>query len=254
MIAWALAALLAAPAAAWQLKVDFETAPSTHVYLYSNSRIIDSLAAPGGSRVLECGLPEGVQETYCGFGVNFGNHSLENMYIRYYVKFSTSWLFSESNPYFKSQIVEVNVSSYVAGGRAFVNFNTVARPDGTFDPTIADIAFLSYSSGSWLSTGRTISNDARWRAIETHIQRNLLNPPNGRLRMWIDGELVINVFPYNAGNVLPRSLTYGYRNGPTQRPMTMQYDEFVVSDQPIGLVSPTPTDRTPARPRGLRAG
>lgn len=71
---------------------------------------------------------------------------------------------------------------------------------------------------------------------------------NGRVQIWIDGELTVDLNPFNTGNANPAYLTFGYRNGSTQQNMYMQYDEVVIADHPIGPIGSGGSDRTPPSP------
>jgi hypothetical protein len=68
---------------------------------------------------------------------------------------------------------------------------------------------------------------------------------NGRVQIWIDGELTVDLNPFNAGNANPAYLTFGYRNGSTQQNMYMQYDEVVIADHYIGPIGQGASDTTP---------
>lgn len=240
------------PSYAYENIVNFETGDTSQLPngVRSNVSIVPSTLPGGGSYALRCRLPQGVSQTYCGFDAYLNNFprnpSTSDIYIRYYVKFEPTWRFATDDIYFKSQIVELTVPDYNAGGRSFLNFNTV-------NETTANIQFTTYSSVShgWMSMGRTIRNDNQWHCIETRHLRNLSNPSQGRFQLWLDGELLADVSPINMGNAAPSYITFGYRNGSTQQDMYMQYDEVVVADHYIGPIGAT-NNPPPSAPQNLR--
>lgn len=230
--------------------INFETGNTSQVNGVFNAErtsIVPSTLPGGGNHAFRCMLPQGASETYCGVGIELGNmpevHS--DLYVRYYVKFEPSWRFATANPYFKSQVVEVNAADYTAGGRSFLNFNSISE-------STANIVFETYSdNNSWLQTGTTISNNGQWHCIETRHLRNLANPSQGRFQYWFDGQLMVNLFPINMGNAPPRSLTFGYRNGVAQQDMYMQYDDIVIADHYIGPIGSVSDRTAPLPPQNL---
>lgn len=234
---------------AWENIINFETgnAPSG---VRPNASIVPSNLPGGGNYALRCTLSQGQEQTYCGLDVSLSNFphnpSTQNLYIRYYVKFEPSWRFATENVYFKSQILEIGTPDYAVGGRSFINFNSLSA-------TSADIVFQTYSSEShgWVRAGRTISNDDQWHCIESRHLRNFTNTSQGRFQMWYDGQLVIDISPIDMGNAPPSYITFGYRNGPAQQNMAMQYDEIVVADHYIGPIGAA-ANLPPAPPANLR--
>ncbi len=233
--------------------IDFETGNLSQLTEppLTNVSIVPATLNGAGSHAFRCRIPQGASQTYCGFNIYLNDFplvspQLSDLYVRYYIKFEPSWRFATDNIYFKSQIIEVNAVDYNAGGRSFINFNSISE-------SIADIVFLSYSDSinSWRATGRTITNDGQWHCIETRHLRNLADPSQGRFQFWFDGQLVLNVFPINMGNVVPAHLTFGYRNGTAQQDMYMQYDEVVIADHYIGPIG-TPANPPPSSPQNLR--
>ena len=241
-----------APASSYAFEriINFETGNTSQlsfVYVAQYTSIVPSTLRGGGNYAFRCMIPQGASDTYCGFNILLNNmpevHS--DLYVRYYVKFEPSWRFASDNVYYKSQIIEVDAVNYNAGGRSFVNFNS--RND-----TTADIAFLSYSDNSgWHQTGRTISNDGQWHCIESRHLRNLANPSQGHFQFLFDGQLVVNLFPFNIGNANPASLTFGYRNGTAQQDMHMQIDEVVIADHYIGPIGSVSDRISPLPPQNL---
>lgn len=237
---------------AWENIINFETGDASQLPggVRPNVSIVPSNLPGGGSYALRCTLSQGESQTYCGFDVSLNNFppnpSAQNLYIRYYVKFEPSWRFATENIYFKSQIIEVGTPDYNAGGRSFLNFNSLSE-------TSADIVFQTYSSPShgWVRTQRTIRNDNQWHCIESRHLRNFTNTSQGRFQLWYDGELVTDISPIDMGNAPPGYITFGYRNGNVQQNMSMQYDEIVIADHyigPIGAVANLP----PAPPANVR--
>lgn len=240
-----LTILLFAPPSsdAFEQGIDFETGDTSqlsYVYEPQNVSIVQSTLTNGGSYAFRCMIPQGASQYYCGFNINVDNlPNVSDLYVRYYVKFEPSWRFATDNRYFKSLVFEVDAVDYNAGGRTFINFNGE-------DQNTANIDLLIYTIDQWHPTGATISNDNRWHSVEIRSQRNLTSPANGRVQFWFDGQLLLDMSPFNAGNANPMYLTLGYRNGTAQQDMYMQYDEIVIADHPIGPIG------APSPPRNIR--
>ncbi|WKZ32641.1 MAG: hypothetical protein QY316_12115 [Thermodesulfobacteriota bacterium] len=228
---------------AFEYAIDFETGDTSQVgYEHNPSRnsIVASDLSGGGNYAFRCMIPQGASQQYCGFNVDLSMMpSRDNVYIRYYVKFEPSWKFATDNVYYKSLILEVDAENYNAGGRMFLNLNSESE-------SVASLKALIYTLDQWHDTGVDIRNDGRWHCIELRSYRNLASPSSGRVQVWHNGTLVLDLNPFNAGDSEVSYITFGYRNGTAQNDMYMQFDEIVIADHYIGPIG------VPSPPRNIR--
>lgn len=207
--------------------VDFETgdfSQVTSVYPHSRSEIVPSDLPGGGKYMAKFTMAEG-KNTYCGFD-QYLPKPMNEYYLRYHIKFDSNWLFASNNIWFKSVIFEVVGQ---VNGRGFLNMNTIP---GSGD-TLANLQWLSYPNDTWYDTGVDIGIN-RWYCIEVYRKTNASNPAQGAIRVWVDGNLVLNEDPYNGGTGEAFLNPIGYRNGVTQHQMSVYYDELVWSTTYIG--------------------
>ncbi len=257
-------ALLAAPSivhASVVLSGSFENGYSPFVSNYGGSSVVADSTAPNGTHSLMFTFPSGMTGGNAPDIVTPSPElfaSQEEVYIQYYVKYSSNW---KDHP-ITNKMIYIWFGNPVAG-----------------KPNLPIMGHSQYGSGVWavLQAGTSISEQVwygngftlsygGWHKIIIHVKMNTGGNSNGILQVWVDDVLRIDASNgkfRNSGDTygvtsFQMTPVYGGDSTPVPQTQYMWMDDVIVQTTPFGTSTtpppapvPPPASLQPAPPTSL---